>query len=470
MQVEFVLQNSCVGSSARLVRRALALLIVLAPSAPAGAQPAVPEGSEFQVNQHTPNHQAEPAVAIGPDGDFVVVWHSLSSPGTDSGSSIQGQRYASNGSESGAQFQVNTFTTGLQTAPDVAIDPEGDFVVVWADYSSSVGEVKGQRYASDGSTQGGEFQINSYTPQMQITPSVAMAEDGNFVVVWASGVVTETNGDGMNVRGRRFDSNGSPQDADFLVNTYTTLRQWFPVVAADPDGDFVVVWQSRGSPDASGESIQAQRYSSDGSAQGVEFQVNAYTTNDQTDPSVSSFADGDFVVVWESNGSFGTDTSGRSIQAKQYDSNGSVQGGEFQVNTYTSANQSDPDVATTPNGSFVVTWVDAGSDGSSYSVQGQLYAFGDSEQFQINTYTTFQQFAPSVAAIDGDFVVAWVSEGSFGTDTSGRSIQGQRYGVPRPVPAMSSIPRLALPAALLLVGAALARAYGSVSRRSRFSR
>jgi hypothetical protein len=107
MQVEFVLQNLGVGSSAKLVCQALALLIVLASSEPAGAQPAVPEGPEFQVNEHTPNHQAEPAVAIGPDGDFVVVWHSLSSPGTDSGSSIQGQRYASNGR-----------VWGLRTIPD----------------------------------------------------------------------------------------------------------------------------------------------------------------------------------------------------------------------------------------------------------------------------------------------------------------------------------------------------------------
>ena len=56
------------------------------------------------------------------------------------------------------------------------------------------------------------------------------------------------------------------------------------------------------------------------------------------------------------------------------------------------------------------------------------------------------------------------------TDPNIRSIQGQRYSVAVAVPALSSTTRFALAAALLLLGAAVARAYGSVSRRSRFSR
>ena len=39
---------------------------------------------------------------------------------------------------------------------------------------------------------------------------------------------------------------------------------------------------------------------------GSEFQVNTYTTNSQNNPSVAVDADGDFVVVWESDESAGT--------------------------------------------------------------------------------------------------------------------------------------------------------------------
>jgi len=42
---------------------------------------------------------------------------------------------------------------------------------------------------------------------------------------------------------------------------------------------------------------------------GSEFQVNSYTTGGQRLPSVASDAAGHFVVVWQSNGSSGSDSS-----------------------------------------------------------------------------------------------------------------------------------------------------------------
>jgi hypothetical protein len=87
-------------------------------------------------------------------------------------------------------------------------------------------------------------------------------------------------------------------------------------VSLDTNGDFVVVWDSRGSSgtDSSHYSIQGQRFASNGSTIGRQFQVNNYTPVFQIRPSVSSEANGDFVVVWDSTGSRGTDSSGRSIQ------------------------------------------------------------------------------------------------------------------------------------------------------------
>jgi hypothetical protein len=117
--------------------------------------------------------------------------------------------------------------------------------------------------------------------------------------------------------------------------------------------------------------------------EGSEFQVNTYTTSSQSGPSVAADADGDFVVVWDSFGSSGSDSSSRSVQGQRYDSAGGAVGSEFQV----------------------------------------------------NTYTTGYQFSASVAADgDGDFVVAWTSEGSSGSDSSSRSVQGQRFSVePEPL-------------------------------------
>ncbi len=107
---------------------------------------------------------------------------------------------------------------------------------------------------------------------------------------------------------------------EFQVNAYTTSSQLNPSVAVEPQGDFVVVWTSYGSygTDSSGESIQGQRYDSGGAPVGGQFQVNAYTTTSQRRPAMAADAQGSFVVVWRSNGSYGTDTSDGSIQGQRF--------------------------------------------------------------------------------------------------------------------------------------------------------
>jgi hypothetical protein len=448
----------------------LALALLSPP--PAGAQALVSAGAEFQVNAYTTGFQESPSVASDANGAFVMVWSSEGSSGTDTGSlSIQGQRYAPDGSAQGAQFQVNTWTTGDQRNASVAADADGDFVVVWEGIGSygtdsSYRSIQGQRYASDGSTLGAQFQVNTYTTNYQFNSSVAADSDGDFVVVWESYGSTGTDSYRA-ILGQRYDSGGSTQGAEFQVNTFTPFLQRLPSVAADADGDFVVAWQSYGSSgtDTSGFSVSGQRYDSAGSTQGGEFQANAYTTGFQRNASVTADGEGDFVVVWESYGSSGTDTSGYSIQGQRYDSGGSTQGGEFQVNSYTTNDQEYPSVAAAADGSFVVAWNSAGSSGtdtSGDSIQGQRYASDGSTEggeFQVNTYTTDQQYSTSVAAFDGGVIMAWRSDGSSGTDTSASSILGQRFSLAAAVPAvpsMSSATRFALGAALLLFGAAYA--------------
>ena len=54
--------------------------------------------------------------------------------------------------------------------------------------------------------------------------------------------------------------------------------------------------------------------------QGTQFQVNSYTTDDQTLPDVEMASNGSLVVVWWSDGSSGSDSSTYSVQGQRYDS------------------------------------------------------------------------------------------------------------------------------------------------------
>jgi hypothetical protein len=88
------------------------------------------------------------------NGDFVIAWVSSSLVGTPQdgdAAGIFGQRYNAAGVAQGAEFQVNTYTTGYQGAyVSVATDPGGNFVVVWPSrgQDGSGYGVFGQRFAS----------------------------------------------------------------------------------------------------------------------------------------------------------------------------------------------------------------------------------------------------------------------------------------------------------------------------------
>ena len=90
---------------------------------------------------------------------------------------------------------------------------------------------------------GPEFQVNTYTTGGQAGSTVAVDPAGNFVVVWRS---FGQDGSDYGIFAQRYDSKGSPLGEEFLVNTYTTLRQWRPSVAVDAAGDFVVVCDTNG--------------------------------------------------------------------------------------------------------------------------------------------------------------------------------------------------------------------------------
>jgi hypothetical protein len=416
-----------------------------------------PLSEQFQVNTYTTNDQLGADVALDNDGDFVVVWTSGGSSGSDTSSgSGQGRRYNDAGTAQGNEFQVNTYTTSFQSSQSVALDSDGDFVVVWSSDGSSGSDtsgrsIQGQRYNSAGISQGSQFQVNSYTTDHQHSADVSLDSDGDFVVTWLSNGSSGSDTSGLSIQGQRYDSIGIPQGSQFQVNSYTTNRQDYAMVSLDSDGDFVVIWNSSGSSDGdtSGYSIQGQRYNSVGMPQGSQFQVNNYTTGDQLAPAVALDGDGDFVVVWDSAGSSGSDINGTSIQGRRYNSAGVPQGSNFQVNSYTTNFQRFADVALNSDGDFVVVWNNYSTgDGNliGESIEGQLYnAVGTPQgsQFQVNSYTTGDKWAPAVSLDgDGDFVVVWQSyNGSVGNDSTGYSIQGRRFeaagGTPTPTSTLS---------------------------------
>ncbi len=140
---------------------------------------------------------------------------------------------------------------------------------------------------------------------------------------------------------------------------------------------------------------------------GPEFQVNTYTTEDQYLPAVAMDGAGNFVVVWTGDRQDGSETG---IHGQRFDSTGSPLGVEFQVNTFTPFQQYNPDVSMDDSGNFMVVWTSL-FQVDFLDVFGQRFDnFGApvGGEFLVNTHTPTAQRAPSVEVNgSGGFIVVW---------------------------------------------------------------
>jgi hypothetical protein len=393
----------------------------------------VPIPGEFNVNTSAANDQKSPDVAANSSGDFVIVW---SGDGSGDDIGIFAQRFNSDSTLNGSEFRVNTYTTNKQYFPSVAMDNNGDFVVSWDSYQQDGFNygVYAQRYNNFGVAQGSEFLVNTTTTRKEFNSSVAMDSIGDFVITWEE--PGGRDGYGYGIYAQRYNSGGVPQGSEFQVNTTGAQTQRDSSVAMDFAGDFVVTWMSYGQ-DGSRYGIYAQRYNSDGSkpaVNGSEFLVNTIIAGGQTLPAVAMDADGDFVVSWEDYSNH--DGSGSGIFARRYNSSGDPQGAQFTVNSNTMSIQWHSDIAMDYDGDFVVTWESYQYGGSFFGTYAQRYNSDGSKpvvnggEFLVNTITTNSQKFPAAAMDDnGDFVITWANKPDAGStqDGSGYSVSAARY-------------------------------------------
>jgi len=278
-----------------------------------------------------------------------------------------------------------------------------------------------------------EYQVNSYSTGHQGVADLDLAEDGTFVLVLGSNGSFGDDPD-SSVQVRRLDVSGEPLGAEIQVNQATSGIQRSGRLAKLTSGDFVVVWHSEDSfgTDTGSLSIQARRLDSFGNPAGTQFQVNSYTTGHQDFPAVAARPDGGFVVTWISYGSFGSDIDRGSIQARWFGADMEPLAPETQVNQLTTGKQIHPDIAIGSDGSYLVTWEsDTGTGDDRWSIRAR--SLGDDpgsmgSEFQVNSYTSAYQAGTAVTTSgDAGFVVAWHSYDSPGPDTGSMSILARRF-------------------------------------------
>ena len=331
-----------------------------------------PRGGEFVV---APQEAGLVDIATNRKGNSIVVWPAWTPNGSPLG--VFGQRYDPAGAPVGGEFRIDTFNSPVSATwrARAAMAPDNSFVVVWdagPDRDGGPGSGYGvfmRRYDAAGSPLGGELLVNSSTPFHQQGPDVAMDGEGRFVVVWAD---QAHDGSGYGVFGQRFDADGSRTGGEFLVNTYTTGHQSpitsHPVVERAPGGAFLVLWDDFGR-DGNSLGVYGQRFDADGQLAGADFRVTGHTQGPQFFSAAAMDDIGNFVVTWTDD----YDGNLLSVHGKRYTAAGAVRHNQFLVNTYTTGAQSQPKVVSDDVGNFVMTWQSYHQDGDAMGLYAQRF-------------------------------------------------------------------------------------------------
>ncbi|HYX23301.1 MAG TPA: hypothetical protein VFC23_04045 [Thermoanaerobaculia bacterium] len=286
------------------------LLIVLARKFDRRGQPLT---AAFQVHAPSPYNRYGAAVAGTADGGFVVAW-GADSPSVPDASILHTDAVArffhSDGTAAGPTFHL----TGGGPEDDssdvndvvpaaMAVAPDGSVAVVSDCFCDQPGLIL-QRFTRDGILLD---DIDTLPPDctcddLQLSPSLAMAPDGSFVVAWVTdhGLVSPNPADSPTsvVQARRFAADGTGLGDVLQVNQQGRLTT-APHVAVLADGSFVLAWTDQNGRDGSRSGVFARAYDAGGGTSGPDLQLAQYTAGDQNLGSIAATG-GQAVAAWTS--------------------------------------------------------------------------------------------------------------------------------------------------------------------------
>jgi hypothetical protein len=333
-------------------------------------------GPQFRVHEWSTVDSYEPAIAGLGDNGFVVVWTTEPvATEEESESRIFARRFSTTGSPLGGESRVNSHLRGLHRNAAVAGNARGRYVVAWRDYfeapyGNGVGTVEMQRFRPDGNMLGVQTRLYCEGDDASPYPVVARSSD-RYMVAWSFSPHAPTT-----ALGRIFDPTGAPAGPLFQVAEASGM----PSIAATSAGDFLAVWAEYSWFDDV-TSIWARRITShDEQGELVRVDLPAAASREWSwYPSVAVDASGDFVVAWSSELRETDPPSQPSpwILARRFNSDGSPQGDPFVVNTLSDPCY-DPVAASDGIGNFVVAWSSRGTYGDDLdsSIQARRYSCG----------------------------------------------------------------------------------------------
>jgi hypothetical protein len=379
-------------------------------------------GNDIKLGAGSNAWAAKPALATLSNGGFVAVWQGSD---TSAGAPVAGAQVAGG---AGLWAQLRD-ASGLATGAAFALTPNGDatiegepavaalsggrFMVAYSVSDGGAARIAYRVVEANGSA-GVEHVLDAGYSGDAAMPAVATLADGSVAIGWRSGGavhVQKAAADGALV--------GGEQVFGALSSAFS------PGLSALKGGGYAVSW---------GEINDGNVYAATSAAPQA-FVVNGdgYAASLSTAaplPHVTTLANGNFVVAWDSyvNEPLGWSTC--DVFFRVYDSAGHALGGAVQANLDSGGGRYDAAVAALSDGGFVVTWQSQGGDYDGSGIFGRRFGADgsavDARDFEINQMRAGDQTAPDVVALaNGGFAAAWVD-----SQAGGVAVEARVFSVP----------------------------------------
>lgn len=355
----------------------------------------------------------------------------------------------------GREIRVNADTTNSHDDPSVVVFPDGGFVVAWSSTTARY-----RLFDSHGRPVSGERRLLVGGQLDQIA-----ADRSGFLAAWTD------FGSPRRVFVRRFNRDGAPQGASVPVSEPSDNDRHDAVLAAAPNGGFVVAWEADvpvpGSDDgnvftnavariftpqrtpvtpeltllqgeqatAAGDdeinafptslvlapdgTLSAIVHDYDGAACVFTFLMRVPPSGPRESENLAQCANSDAVyssLAMGRDGSLVATWTSFDLLAQRFAPDGTPRGEPFRVNKTQGNFQSDPGVALQAGGSFVIVWAEDERDGDERGIFGRAFAANGmprTPDFRINTTTAGDQHEPAIAAArQGPVVVVWTQRRS----------------------------------------------------------
>jgi hypothetical protein len=221
------------------------------------------------INTVTPNDQQRPAVAVGADGKALFVFHSDAPPANPGFFDIKGIIFNPDGSPATSEFQINQpVLNHIAFTPDVAATANNNFLVVWALFNNTVTDsnIIMRKFGPTGDPLDDAVQVNTFATGKQRLPRIAV-NPGDPNEAWIAWESENADGDGYGARARKVNvEDWTFLTPEFQLNNQTAGNQDRVSVAADATG-LNVTWLD------SVTGVEARRFDPDGNPIANQYNV-----------------------------------------------------------------------------------------------------------------------------------------------------------------------------------------------------